>query len=744
MKKNIEMNKEVEDALEILNGLLNNYNDFFVNESKTIPDDIKKTYLNLANTFIKDLTETDLKKYNKLLNYDELQTKYQILKTNLKEAEVKIKEHNERAENLKREKLIKDIGQIQSDASIEKETVTLNHEELALYAKNEDKLNYIKDKINFVIKEKNIQENEILILTHTNKDIKNYKAALTEYPNIHVSQINKFISNLAPSNSPRLPLNKVVDEQLNKLLKEPSYLKNLVLYLLHYHQNTLTSLKFKTKEEYDAYLDTLDLVTIKGETLKTPELINVANFLTENKIDYQIKTIIDDNGNYDILSLNNNNIDIMYFEIDAKGTPPAFFNKDEYNAYIDKIRANYENSNTKLIECYAYEKNNGSILNNIYSKLFDASVKFIPEEPEILFNYLKKENPNLINALKETIQITIRAIIEENKSPKDFNKTLSERKFAELIMPIYEKYDKNNDFAEITRNIANNLKISEPYKFLIIDNFEEISATKLNFIKKLQELTNANLLILGDDWQSIYLNSGTNPKYIKNVKRYIPNIKITNIPAITNNIELANISKFIISKTSNYYNKKIEGTSRNNSSIGIIKINDHDNIKQILENKIKDLPKESTIALVGRYSEDNPELTLPNVKFVLMTDIKNMEFDYTFIINTKKGLCGMPNLLINNSILHEIIEIEEPLYNEYRMLNVAIKNTNDKVYFIINEENTSKIISNIIKEFENDIKSEKNECPNCGSKLIIKPVDDIEILACSNSECSYQRDIKKY
>lgn len=739
MKKNIEMNKEVEDALEILNGLLNNYNDFFVNESKIIPDDIKDTYLNIANTFIKDLTEVDLKKYSKLLNYDELQTKYQTLKTNLKEAEAKIKEHNEKAEILKKEKLIKDIGQIQSDESIEKDIVTLNDEELALYAKNEDKLKYIKDKIKFVIKEKNVKENEILILTYTNKDVKNYKTTLTEYPNIYISPINKFISSLTDSDIAG-NLNKVVDEELNKQLKDSNYLKNLVLYLLHYHQNTLTSLKFKTREEYNGYLEALDLKTIKGEKLNTPELINVANFLTENKINYQIKTVIDENSNYNILSLDNN-VDIIYFEIDEKCTPPEYINKDEYSAHIDKIRANYDNSNSKLIECYAYEKNNGSILNNIYSKLFAVGVKFIPEEPEILFEYLKKANPNLINALKETIQITIKAIIEENKEPKDFNKTLSERKLAELITPIYDKYDKNNDFAEITRKLVNNLKISENYKFLIIDNFEEISTTKLNFVQKLKEVTNANLLILGDDWQSIYLNSGTNPKYIKNIKKYMPNIKITNIPAITNNIELANISKFIISKTPNYYNKKIEGTSRNGSAIGIIKINNLKDDKQKLENKINDLPKEKTIALVGRYPEDNPHLTMSNAKFILLTDIKNVEFDYTFILNTKKGLCEMPNTLINNSILHEIIETEEPLYNEYRMLNVAIKNTNDKVYFLIDEENTSKIISSIINEFESDIISEETECPSCGSKLIIKPEGEGEILACTNTECTYQRPL---
>ena len=53
MKK--EMKREVEDALEILNGLISNYNDFFINESKPIPDEIKDTYLNVAKAFMNDL-----------------------------------------------------------------------------------------------------------------------------------------------------------------------------------------------------------------------------------------------------------------------------------------------------------------------------------------------------------------------------------------------------------------------------------------------------------------------------------------------------------------------------------------------------------------------------------------------------------------------------------------------------------------------------------------------------------------
>ena len=130
-------------------------------------------------------------------------------------------------------------------------------------------------------------------------------------------------------------------------------------------------------------------------------------------------------------------------------------------------------------------------------------------------------------------------------------------------------------------------------------------------------------------------------------------------------------------------------------------------------------------------------------KFILINGTKIYNSDYTFIINTEKGLCGYPNELINNVILNKIIEIEPAIYNEYRSLANVIRNTNKKVYLVVNEECTSKIFKDILSTYEKDILKEENECPICGSSLIIKPTDDKEELACSNEKCSYHRDINE-
>ena len=732
MKK--EMKWEVEDALEILNGLISNYNDFFINESKPIPDEIKDTYLNVAKAFMNDLKEEDLKKYQKSSSYEDLVSKYNTLKSNVSEAESRIKEHNDKVIMLDKENKIKDMGEISSDASIQDDIITVPSEELLLVSSADDKLKYVTDKIKYVTSLEGTLEEEILILTYTNKDSKSYMNALKDYPNVGVMPINKFIYSLSDIKTTEVSLNKVIDEELSNNLKDDNYTRNLVLYLLHYHQNTYSSLAFSDKNSYNDYLDSLNLKTLNGETVSSPAILNITDFLTENKVNYKIKNILEDNEIFNVISLDND-IDIIYFELDEKGERPVFF-KDSYIETVDKIRSDYENSHTKLIECYAYEKKNGSIINNLYTKLYDAGVKFALEDASVLLELLEKQNPNLIPSLKETMLITIKALIEENKPLEEFNQTLSERKFAELLKPIYDKYNISSDFSNETYKIIDNLKDNLNYKFIILDNFEEITTSKFKLIQKIKNITGANLLFLGDDWQSIYLNSGTNPKYIKNIKKYYPDIKISLLPYKPVNFKLYEIAKKVISMTNNYYDKKVEA-SDSFSSIGIIRVKNKDDIKDKLINIVKSLPGSITIA--GRYSSDNVDV--PNTKFILINDTKIYNSDYTFIINTEKGLCGYPNELINNVILNKIIEIEPAIYNEYRTLANIIRNTNKRVYLVVTEENTSKVFRDIIDTYKDDILAGKNECPICGSSLIIKPAGDKEELECSNEKCSYHSDI---
>ena len=98
--------------------------------------------------------------------------------------------------------------------------------------------------------------------------------ALKDYPNVGVMPINKFIYSLSDIKTTEVSLNKVIDEELSNNLKDDNYItRNLVLYLLHYHQNTYSSLAFSDKNSYNDYLDSLNLKTLKGETVSSPAIL---------------------------------------------------------------------------------------------------------------------------------------------------------------------------------------------------------------------------------------------------------------------------------------------------------------------------------------------------------------------------------------------------------------------------------------------------------------------------------------
>lgn len=48
-----------------------------------------------------------------------------------------------------------------------------------------------------------------------------------------------------------------------------------------------------------------------------------------------------------------------------------------------------------------------------------------------------------------------------------------------------------------------------PYKYIIIDEFQDIARQRFNLTKRLSQITQAKVVAVGDDWQSIYAFSGS-------------------------------------------------------------------------------------------------------------------------------------------------------------------------------------------------------------------------------------------
>lgn len=94
----------------------------------------------------------------------------------------------------------------------------------------------------------------------------------------------------------------------------------------------------------------------------------------------------------------------------------------------------------------------------------------------------------------------------------------------------YESYlNKENliDFNDMINLAIRKLdKRNIRYKYIIIDEYQDISQTKFLFIKKLIKLSNSNFFAVGDDFQSIYKFTGSNINVITKFKKYFPFSKV--------------------------------------------------------------------------------------------------------------------------------------------------------------------------------------------------------------------------
>ena len=178
-----------------------------------------------------------------------------------------------------------------------------------------------------------------------------------------------------------------------------------------------------------------------------------------------------------------------------------------------------------------------------------------------------------------------------------------------IIKEIYIEYQEElnstykvdfNDMINEGINILKNKGYIKPYKYIIIDEYQDTSFTKYNLIKEIKKITNAKLFVVGDDFQSIYRFTGCNLDIFIKFKKYYKNSKILKIKnTYRNSQELINIAGSFIMKNKNQIKKKLLSNKRIDKPIRIIYTT---NIKSTFKKLINKI--DTDILVLGRNNSD--------------------------------------------------------------------------------------------------------------------------------------------
>lgn len=389
----------------------------------------------------------------------------------------------------------------------------------------------------------------------------------------------------------------------------------------------------------------------------------------------------------------------------------------------------------------SYSIASSNYLDYIIDEFFDSIIYQYPKlikniifyyKPWCIFSYFKTYKNFDTTTLKKTTHRFITLFKANNyKDFKSLKRTSKENLILSCIYAIYLIYKNElescnsidfDDMINLATEYLDKNNITKQYKYIIIDEFQDSSYSKLLLIKKLINKFDSNLMVVGDDFQSIYQFTGCDLDIFINFNSYFKNSKqlsITN--TYRNSQELINIAGSFVMKNDKQIKKNLISEKQNTKPIKIIYTSNYKNALEKLVVKIYN-KNNSDILILGRNNYDinkylNSSFILTNdeiiykknkdikIRFLTVHRSKGLEASNVIIINLEDKINGFPNKIINPKILKLVLNTKEyyPFEEERRLFYVSLTRTKNNTYLLCNRNNLSIFIKELIKSKKSEI-----------------------------------------
>lgn len=335
--------------------------------------------------------------------------------------------------------------------------------------------------------------------------------------------------------------------------------------------------------------------------------------------------------------------------------------------------------------------------------------------------------------------------------------------FLKLLEEMYQFYkdymDVNflidfDDMIILATDLIKKGKIKFQYRYIIVDEYQDISKERFLFLKAVVKNCNSKLIAVGDDWQCIFSFAGSELSLFMNFKKELEGARKLQIThTYRNSQKLIDIAGNFVMKNNLQFKKKLISFKEEKYPVKIYLYDETESdLKSkfsMIEQCILDiLNKEkgvSEIAFIGRYKKDIDILinskkfyiqgdnikndSFPHINFLFLTvhASKGLGFEHVIILNGESGEYGFPSEKVNDSILDYVISYDSSYDDaeERRLFYVALTRTKNTVSVIAPIHSSSKflkelypvqIINGTAKKWESKVL----KCPKCHSTLVRK------------------------
>tara|TARA_Y100000294_G_scaffold85604_1_gene80170 strand:+ start:129 stop:2990 length:2862 start_codon:yes stop_codon:yes gene_type:complete len=633
-----------------------------------------------------------------------------------------------------------------------------NPEEILVLAYNRNVKKELVERIQS-IKNQKIKNQLNYVAENNVKTFHSY--GLSQLENKNLAEFTKKASNFESESN--IKKGKNIELIINKLFSEKNFKGDLLAYFSEYfytYKDYFTDIE--NFEDYVKYIRNIGQITLSGDYMRSYEEVEVANYLFINGIKFEYEKEYEgdylyesDDADFSVKDKNHlktkaknekkyhpdfyltdYKIYLEHFALNKENEAPRFFKNPSgyYDQYLEKLQV-HKNNKTKLITTFSWEKSEGKLLKNLEKKLKKHNIKFKRLKDNKLLNIFKSSGTlSKFTELVSTFMSHYKSNELNEKKVKDkilaINGDNSKRRclvFLNLFIKIFNKYQANLkkdnliDYDDMIIEGRKELK-TQNLKYVIVDEFQDISQARAKLLKKIKELNNAKLYCVGDDWQSINKHSGGDITiFTLDFKKLFGHYERVDIDTTFRYGNLINnISSEFIQKNPSQLEKKVSPIKDiKGSSINIYERN------VFSETMKKITKKHKNIFILGRYNLDKYDNTIRkrfsksnittkyeinkftknkslDVSFKTIHGAKGLEADVVCLVNMFPGTLGFPSQMENDEILALVLPNPEqyPNAEERRLMYVAMTRARKEVHlFSGNGFYSSEFVKELKKEF---------------------------------------------
>lgn len=409
---------------------------------------------------------------------------------------------------------------------------------------------------------------------------------------------------------------------------------------------------------------------------------------------------------------------LEHFGVDEHGLVPAWFAKDKgityeeanqkYNDGITWKKTAHEKFGTQLLVTSSADFHYSDIRDKLRKLLDDAGVPIQEKTDEELYDLVLPKGSKQEKAFIRLVVTFVTLVKSSCKSVKD---VLKQAKNADdersvfiiknIFQPVYERYinalsDSNQiDFTDAILQATEICRTSHPveYDYIIVDEFQDISVDRYNFLKVLREGNPpAKLYCVGDDWQSIYRFSGSDMALFNQFPEYFGATEINKIETTYRFGEpLVSLSSNFIQRNKAQIQKNIHSFSSEMRTELEFYAYDRRDYCNTIGQLVASIPSDKSIFLLGRYSFDDYYLSFVyqsikesnrfyyviggrKIEFLTVHKSKGLEADYVILLQCNKDTYGFPSQVSDDPVLNYVLTKSDqfPYGEERRLFYVAI------------------------------------------------------------------------